>query len=107
MSKVYIIARDPKKNMLSARKYGELSWIFDDSRNIGPGMFTCSEITKELNGKLANYQESDFLIANGDPAIMALVCHALFRKFGKINLVKWDRQSQEYYVAELSFPQSR
>ena len=56
--------------------------------------------------KLKNFTEDDYLLLNGDPAIIGVTCAiASEMTNGKFKLLKWDRQEKTYYPIEINIYQ--
>jgi hypothetical protein len=94
-SKVYILVDNPRSpnNYLPAEKYGELRILF--GHNISPTHL--QRIFPELRQKLEYVTVNDYLIPTGSPALIALAGHLWLSKLGVINLLTWDRETQQYY----------
>ena len=102
-SKVYLLqdipidkfTGQPKYNIMGARKYGEIKIMFS------PGPFIFS-----IRQKLKDFTEDDYLLLNGDPAIIGVTCAiASEMTNGKFKLLKWDRQEKTYYPIEINIYQ--
>lgn len=95
-SKVYILCDPPGSpiNFLPAEKFGELRVIYD--HNISPTHL--QRIYPDLREKLKLATEKDYLIATGSPSLIALAGHAWLSRLNVINLLTWDRETQQYYV---------
>ena len=110
-SKVYLLqdipidreSGRPKYNIMGARKYGEIEIMFRALEQImfSPGPFIFSK-----RQKLKNFTEHDYLLLNGDPAIIGVTCAiASEMTNGKFKLLKWDRQEKTYYPIEINIHQ--
>jgi hypothetical protein len=99
MSKVYVVQEDPKKNILPAKRFGELEILLPEGSQI---MFSPGPVVETLNRKLQAYGDNDFLLCIGDPAAIGIATAVASRwNQGKVRLLKWDRQERDYY--EVSF----
>ena len=107
-SKVYLLqdipidreSGRPKYNIMGARKYGEIEIMFRALEQImfSPGPFIIS-----IRQKLKDFTENDYLLLNGDPAIIGVTCAiASEMTNGKFKLLKWDRQEKTYYPIEIN-----
>ena len=106
-SKVYIIqelpgtrAGKPKFNIMGAQKYGKLITLLPEFSQIilspGPLIFKLRKLLKD-------YNEKDYLLLTGDPAIIGVACSIVADiTGGKYNLLKWDRQEHTYYPIEIN-----
>ena len=95
MSKVYIIQElpgtkigVPKYNIMGAAKYGELVTLLPENSQIimspGPLIF-------KLRKLLKNFNEDDYLLLTGDPAIIGVACSIVSDiNNGKFNFLKLD-----------------
>ena len=95
---VYIL-QEMGRNIRSAEKFGELKVCLPDNRQIvlssGPMVF-------KLKQELKDFNENDYLILMGDPAIIALAgAVASEMNRGKFKILKWDRDEKKYYDIEI------
>ena len=91
---VYIIQEMPGKNITSASKYGELKLLLKagDQVYLDPDAYTDKMIEK-----LKDYSDRDYLLLMGDPALIGIACGiAAMVNEGRINVLKWDRQTSSY-----------
>mgnify|MGYP001617435192 CR=1 FL=1 len=95
MSKVYILVDNPQSpiNFLPAEKYGELRILYDN--NVSPTHLR--RIYPELKDKLKFIEKDDYLIPTGPPSLIALAGHIWLAKLGVLNMLVWDRGTQQYY----------
>ena len=111
MAKVYLLqdipvdseTGSPKYNIMGARKYGDIVIMFRALEQImlSPGPFIFS-----IRQKLKDFTEEDYLLLNGDPAIIGVTCAiASEMTNGKFKLLKWDRQERTYYPLEINIHQ--
>ena len=107
-SKVYLLqdipidkfTGQPKYNIMGARKYGEIEVMFKALEQI---MFSQGPFIFSIRQKLKNFTENDYLLLNGDPAIIGVTCAiASEMTNGKFKLLKWDRQEKTYYPIEIN-----
>ena len=93
----------PKYNITGARKYGEIKIMFKALEQI---MFSPGPFIFSIRQKLKNFTEHDYLLLNGDPAIIGVTCAiASEMTNGKFKLLKWDRQEKTYYPIEINIHQ--
>ena len=91
---VYVVQEVPKFNVLSAKKYGELELLLPP----GQVILSAGPTVSRLKHKLRNFTYMDYLLLIGDPlAIGVAVAIASSANRGKVALLKWDRQEQQYY----------
>ena len=95
---VYVL-QEMGRNVRSAEKFGDLKVCLPDNKQIvlssGPLAFRLQQILKDFN-------DNDYLLLMGDPAIIALagaiVSDINNRKF---KVLKWDRDEKRYYDIEI------
>jgi hypothetical protein len=87
----------PIIDLKSASKYGNIEVL------LPPGMspLALDPIKRALKEKLAASTDSDYLVAVGDPAIIAICAVLLAKKHGKLNVLKWDRNNEMYFNVEV------
>ena len=79
MKKVYLLqdipldhkTGQPKYNIIGATKYGEIEIMFRALEQI---MFSPGPFIFSIRQKLKNFTENDYLLLNGDPAIIGVTC---------------------------------
>lgn len=77
----------------AAKKYGKLVILTPPDAN----RMHIAPIVEAVKEKMRDYRPEDYLLAIGDPSVLALTAAiAAFRTGGQINLLKWDRQSSLY-----------
>ncbi len=102
MAKVYISQEILKKTLDNERvpaydfspalQYGELKivvpyGVYSDSKDIG----------EVIANSLKDFNDEDYLLAIGDPTIVAMsAIFASEKNGGKLNLLKWDRARRAY-----------
>jgi|TARA_Y100000310_G_scaffold111114_1_gene109516 7-keto-8-aminopelargonate synthetase-like enzyme len=95
---VYIL-QEMGRNIRSAEKFGELKVCLPDNRQIvlssGPMVF-------KLKQELKDFNENDYLILMGDPAIIAAAGAIVSENNnGRFKVLKWDRDEKMYYDIEI------
>ena len=95
---VYVL-QEMGRNIRSAEKFGELKVCLPDNRQIvlssGPMIF-------KLKQELKDFNENDYLILMGDPAIIAAAgAVASENNNGRFKVLKWDRDEKKYYDIEI------
>lgn len=97
---VYVIQEQQGKNILPAQKYGEIKVLLPPGMQIG---FSAGQIVKQIDLKLSNFNDKDYLVLIGDPvAIGIAVAVAAKWNQGRVKLLKWDRQEFTYYPVTLN-----
>ena len=88
-------AGTPKINIRSASKYGRFKFLLPEFSQI---IFSPGPLIFKLRNLLKNYQQEDYLLLTGDPAIIGVACSIVSELTnGKYNLLKWDKQERQYY----------
>ncbi len=94
---VYVVQEVPGKNILPAQKFGTLIPLVSYHIGLFP-----DTATQEIQRKLHNFSDQDYLLLIGDPVAIGLATGiALINNKGKAQLLKWDRQQKEYYVVKI------
>ena len=105
--KVYVIqelpgtkAGTPKINIMSAREYGEFTFLLPEFSQI---IFSPGPLVFKLKKLLKDYTPEDYLLLTGDPAIIGVACSIVSDMTnGKYKLLKWDKQERKYYPIEIN-----
>ena len=86
-------------NVRSAESFGDLKVMLPDRKQI---VLAAGPIAHKLKQELKDFNDDDYLLLIGDPAIIA-VCGALAAKVnnGKFKVLKWDRNEKKYYDLEI------
>ena len=106
-STVYVIqeipgtrAGAPKINIMSAREYGDFSFLLPEFSQI---IFSPGPLVFKLRKLLKNFKHEDYLLLTGDPAIIGVACSIVSDiTNGKYNLLKWDKQERMYYPIKIN-----
>lgn len=65
---------------------------------------TMQPIISELKEKLKGFTDDDFLLLAGDPVLMGIAtCVAAEINCGRINFLRWDRDTQRYIKMACEF----
>jgi len=97
---VFVTQENPKVDILPATKWGELNSLASpfDQVLMNPG-----RIVSQLRRKLRWFDDEDWLLAMGDPAIIGIAfAIAADVNSGRVNLLKWDRMEKSYYPVHVS-----
>ena len=88
----------PTMNMEPAKKYGELVVMLPPNAN----RLHTEPLCEALRERMDNFTKDDYLIAIGDPSIIAAsACIAARKTGGLLRLLKWDRLTSDYIFVEL------
>jgi hypothetical protein len=96
--KVFITAYDPTKNLRGAAAFGTPTYLLKTT-DVGDAL---PLYIPELREKLKEIRPTDFLLLVGDPLLIATVAAlAAYYCEGKVAMLKWDRQTREYFPVKL------
>ena len=101
MPTVYVIQEQRNHNISPALKYGEIKVLLPP----GDANFSAQDTYNQLQRGVCDYvSRHDYLLLTGDPVMIVLATHIAARQaFGPdIKLLKWDRQTSQYLVIEVS-----
>ncbi len=87
----------PVHDFSGAAVYGDLVWVL--SATDRPAELV--KLTPKIKTALEHFTENDFLVAVGDPSLIALCAGIVLRKNGQIKLLKWDRRFKTYSNMEI------
>ena len=101
---VYVI-QEMGRNIRSAEKFGDLKVVLPDNRQI---ILSSGPLTHKLQKELKDFNENDYLLLMGDPAIIA-VAGAVVSDInnGKFKVLKWDRDEKKYYDIEIDLREEK
>ena len=96
---VYVVQEVDGRNVLTASKYGALEVVLPSKTNL---MLTTAPAVRTVKRVLSNFSDEDYLLLMGDPASIGLCCAvAAAINSGRFKVLKWDRQSRDYYAVSL------
>ena len=86
-------------NVRSAEKFGDLKVMLPDNKQM---ILSSGPLTFKLQQELKNFNDNDYLLLIGDPAIIALAgAIASDVNNRKFKVLKWDRDEKKYYDLEI------
>ena len=92
---VYVVQESTGKNVLPARRFGELETLLPPFQQI---QLDSSGVVGTCGEKLRNYCDGDHILAIGDPVAIAIAAAtASNANAGRFSILKWDRQEQTYF----------
>ena len=95
---VYIL-QEMGKNVRSAEKFGDLKVCLPDNRQM---ILSSGPLTFKLKQELKDFNDNDYLLLIGDPAIIAVAgAIASENNNGRFKVLKWDRNEMKYYDIEI------
>ena len=90
----------PKINILGAAEYGTFKFLLPELSQI---IFSPGPLIFKLRKGLKDFNEKDYLLLTGDPAIIGVACSIVSDiTNGKFKLLKWDKQERKYYPIEIN-----
>ena len=88
----------PTINIAPAAEFGEIIVLCERSASI----WKSDELVRDLRKKFKGYNaETDFMVALGDPSIIAAAFAILGKDYGAISLLKWDRIIKRYLPTKI------
>jgi folate-dependent tRNA-U54 methylase TrmFO/GidA len=95
---VYVL-QEMGRNVRSAEMFGDLIVVLPDNRQI---VVSSGPLAFKLQQELKDFNDNDYLLLMGDPAIIALAgAVASDVNGGKFKVLKWDRDEKRYYDIEI------
>ena len=95
---VYVL-QEMGRNIRSAEKFGDLKVVLPDNKQI---VLSSGPLTFKLKHALKDFNDNDYLLLIGDPAIIALAGAVVSNvNGGKFKVLKWDRDEKQYYDIEI------
>ena len=86
-------------NVRSAEKFGDLKIMLPDRKQM---ILASGPLTFELQKHLKDFNDNDYLLLIGDPAIIGVCCAiAAEVNNGKFKVLKWDKREFRYYDIEI------
>ena len=88
----------PTHNIDAAKKYGDFVIML-------PPMATrlaLAPLIEVMKEKMADFNGEDYLLAMGDPSIIAAASVIAHQKAGCLRMLKWDRRSFDYIDVRIS-----
>ena len=91
---------NPKINIMGASEYGKFKFLLPEFSQI---IFSPGPLIFKLRKALKDFNEEDYLLLTGDPAIIGVACSIVSDiTNGKYNLLKWDKQERKYYPISIN-----
>lgn len=110
MSNVFIVQElrrgdgTPMHDLTPARVYGDLK-VLIQSNNIG---IAIQPLVAQLRSQLRGFSDDDYLLTVGDPvAIGVATAIAAEMNRGRVNILKWDRQTRQYVAVDVNIRMSK
>lgn len=90
--------RIPTFDFTPAAQYGQLTPILERDDN----PLFLARITPKIQKVLDTFGNDDYLLAVGDPSVIAICAGILMRRRNQLNLLKWDKKMGSYIVLNLN-----
>lgn len=88
----------PEFDMTPALRFGDPEVLVPAGRALFAPVLT----VRTIKEKLANFGDEDYLLTIGDPSIIAVAAMVASEiNKGRVKLLKWDRQLQEYLPIQI------
>jgi len=87
----------PAIDLSQAAKLGQLKEVVDEFEML----LLADSVTKKAKQALANFTDDDFLLAVGDPTVIAICAGILFKTRDVVKMLKWDRRMGDYIQLEV------
>ena len=95
---VYVL-QEMGRNIRSAEKFGDLKICLPDNKQM---VLSSGPLTFKLQQELRDFNDNDYLLLIGDPAIIAVAgAIAADINNGRFKVLKWDRNETKYYDIEI------
>jgi hypothetical protein len=88
----------PQLDFTKAARFGALRSVIDSDEETA----LMAPVISKAKAELVDFETGDFLMAVGDPAIIAACSAILLRRFDSIKMLKWDRILKDYIEVEIS-----
>ena len=93
----------PKVNVTKALHFGNIEFLFSERAQL---VYSSGALVRELRKKLEKFNDEDYLLLLGAPAILATTGAVVADvNQGKFKMLKWDRESAKYYPLEVNLYQ--
>ena len=101
MSTVYVVQENPKVDVISANRFGELKALAHKREQVH---LRPENIINHLKRQLRYFTDDDYLLLLGDPALIgAAITIASNYNNGNVKVLKWDKIEKMYYPVKLNF----
>jgi|TARA_R110000803_G_scaffold38675_4_gene83613 hypothetical protein len=100
---VYVVQEVRGRNILDAERFGKLQLLLPEGSQL---VLSSGPTVRKLNNKLKDFNDEDYLLLAGDPAVIGISCAiAADKNRGKFNCLKWDKMEHKYYPLEIDLYQ--
>lgn len=87
----------PMLDLSAAAAFGQLKEVIGESVDV----LFAERVVSDAKDVLAQFKEGDYLLAVGDPTVIAVCAGILFKSHSTVKMLKWDRKLKIYLELEL------
>ena len=91
-------AMAPSFDFSAAAQFGQLTPILDNDDD----PIFLARITDKIRKALVEFTDNDYLLAVGDPAVIAVCAGIILRRHKTLKMLKWDRKLRIYNELEVN-----
>ena len=88
----------PAFDFSSAAQFGQLTPVVEPEDN----PLWLDRIVPKIKKSLESFGPDDYLLAVGDPSVIAVCSGIILRKQSSLKMLKWDRQLKTYIQMEIN-----
>ena len=98
-AKVWVVQDNGRNNLTMAKNFGEILTLLPTRLQLQDNS---DEVVETCRGKLSTFTDNDSILAAGDPACIGIaVAVASIMNDGIVHMLKFDRQSNNYYKVKI------
>ena len=95
----YLVHEDSKRDYSAVEDFGKLKVIFSSIDKSFDPHATIAHVRRTL----AKFQQDDYIVLSGDPALCAICVTVVVEMYGYCNIMRWDRKLLNYTTMKLNF----
>jgi hypothetical protein len=88
----------PAFDFSAAAQFGQLTEVLEP----GDNPLFIARITPKIRAALEDFGENDYLLAVGDPTVIAICAGLILRRRKTLKMLKWERNSKTYIALEVN-----
>lgn len=88
----------PTMNLTPAEKHGNVVVMLPPNAN----RLNIEPLITIMSERMESYSEQDFILAIGDPSLIAAAAVIAHQRAGVLRMLKWDRVLSEYILVEFT-----
>ena len=101
--KVWVVQDNGRNNFTQAKAFGEIVTLLPSRLQL---QINSDEVVDTIYDKLLDFNDMDSLLAAGDPACIGIaVTVAAACNYGIVHMLKFDRQTNDYYRVRIDLSQ--